>query len=62
MTLETKRMIIAGLGLLFLGSLVLVQWTENIRRAEEAGLRPPHIAVPAASVAVAPGMTMPTPS
>ncbi len=49
MTLETKRMIIGGLGLLFLGSLVLVQWTENIRRAEEAGLRPPHIAIPAAS-------------
>lgn len=39
MTLDTKRFIIGGLGLLFLFSLVLVQWTETVRRAEEAGLR-----------------------
>ena len=50
MKLEIKRMIIGGLGLLFLASLVLVQWSETVRREEEAGLRPPHIAVPAASV------------
>jgi hypothetical protein len=49
MKLETKRFIIAGLGGLFLLSLVLVQWMETARRAEEAGLREPHIAVPASS-------------
>jgi len=49
MSLETKRFIIAGLGALFLLSLVLVQWLETARRAEEAGLREPHVAVPAES-------------
>ena len=48
MTLETKRIIIASLGGLFLLSLVFVQWMETARKAEEAGLREPHIAVPAA--------------
>ena len=49
MTLETKRWIIAGLGLLFLLSLVLVQGLETVRRAEETGLREAHVAVPASS-------------
>jgi len=49
MTLETKRIVIASLGGLFLLSLVFVQWMETARKAEEAGLREPHIAVPAAS-------------
>lgn len=49
MNLETKRWIIAGLGALFLLSLVLVQWMETARKAEEAGLRAPHISVPASS-------------
>ncbi len=49
MTLETKRIVIAALGGLFLLSLVLVQWMETARKAEEAGLRAPHISVPAAS-------------
>jgi hydroxylamine dehydrogenase len=49
MRLETKRIIIASLGGLFLLSLVFVQWMETARKAEEAGLREPHIAVPAAS-------------
>jgi len=49
MTLETKRWIIAGLGFLFLLSLVLVQWMETIRKAEEAGLRSSHVSVPANS-------------
>ena len=49
MTLETKRFIIAALGALFLLSLVFVQWMETARKAEEAGLRDPHIAVPASS-------------
>jgi len=49
MTLETKRIVIASLGGLFLLSLVFVQGMETARKAEEAGLREPHIAVPAAS-------------
>jgi hypothetical protein len=49
MTLETKRYVIAGLGGLFLLSIVLVQWMETARKAEEAGVRPPHISVPASS-------------
>jgi hypothetical protein len=49
MTLETKRYVIAGLGALFLLSLVFVQWMETARKAEEAGLRAPTIAVPASS-------------
>ncbi len=51
MTLETKRFVIAGLGALFLLSLVFVQWMETARKAEEAGLRDPHISVPANSKA-----------
>jgi hypothetical protein len=49
MTLETKRYVIAGLGGLFLLSIVLVQWMETARKAEEAGIRPPHVSVPASS-------------
>ena len=49
MTLETKRIVIATLGGLFLLSLVLVQWMETARKAEEAGLRAPHVSVPANS-------------
>jgi len=49
MTLEAKRWIIGGLGGIFLLSLVFVQWTETIRRAEEAGLRPQAVAPPAES-------------
>jgi len=50
MTLEKKRIVIGTLGILFLVSLILVQYAETVRRAEEAGIRPPHIAVPASSV------------
>jgi len=49
MTLETKRFVIAGLGGLFLLSLVLVQWMETARKAEEAGIRAPTISIPANS-------------
>ena len=49
MTLETKRIVIATLGGLFLLSLVLVQWMETARKAEEAGIRAPHVTVPASS-------------
>ncbi len=51
MTLETKRFVIAGLGGLFLVSLVFVQWTETARRQAEAGLRGPRVTVPASSKA-----------
>ena len=49
MTLESKRYVIAGLGALFLISLVLVQWIEASRRSAEAGLSKAHISVPANS-------------
>ena len=49
MTLETKRIVIASLGGLFLLSLVFVQWMETARKAEEAGLREAHVSVPADS-------------
>jgi len=51
MKLESKRIIIAALGALFLLSLVLVQFMEVARKQEEAGLRAPHVAVPASSKA-----------
>ncbi|MFQ5776562.1 MAG: multiheme c-type cytochrome [Terriglobia bacterium] len=49
MTLEQKQRVIAGLGLLFLVSLVLIQWMEVIRKEEEAGFRRASVAVPASS-------------
>jgi len=49
MTLKSKQTIIAILAGTFLASLVFVQWMEVTRKREEAGLAPPHIAVPAAS-------------
>ena len=49
MKLETKRWIIGALGFLFLLSLVLVQWLETARRAEESGLRKAHVSVPSSS-------------
>ncbi len=49
MTLNQKRMVIAVLALLFLLSLVIVQWMEVARRHEELGLVAPHVAVPASS-------------
>jgi hydroxylamine dehydrogenase len=49
MTLNQKRLIIAGLAFLFLLSLVVVQFMEVARKYEELGLRPPHISVPASS-------------
>ena len=47
MKLETKRYVIAGLAGLFLLSLIFVQWMEVARKQEEAGVRKPHISVPA---------------
>lgn len=49
MKLESKKIIISILSLVFLGSLLLVQWKEVARKAEEAGLTDPHIAVPESS-------------
>jgi len=49
MNLDQKRLVISGLALLFLLSLVLVQWMEVARKAEEAGLTSAHIAIPATS-------------
>ena len=49
MSLTWKRFIIGALGGLFLLSLVFVQWMEVARKQEEAGLRKPHIVVPASS-------------
>ena len=38
MSLQTKRIVIALLGITFLASLLLVQWREIVRKQEEAGL------------------------
>jgi hydroxylamine dehydrogenase len=51
MTLTGKKTVIAILSILFLASLVFVQWEEINRRAVEAGLSGAHIAVPATSKA-----------
>ena len=49
MTLNTKRTIIMVLSAAFVLSLLLVQRMEVVRKAEEAGLRQAHVAVPSAS-------------
>jgi len=49
MTLKGKQIVIASMAAVFLASLLLVQWLEVTRRAEEAGLRKAHVSVPAAS-------------
>lgn len=46
MSLETKRWIIGILGLLFLVSLILVQWLEVQRRQGEGDRRSAHVVVP----------------
>ena len=46
MSLTAKKWIIAALGFLFLGSLVLVQWMEVARREVEAGLAEAPVVVP----------------
>ncbi len=51
MSLEAKRRIIFTLGLLFLASLVFVQYMEVTRKRAEAGLSSAHVAVPASSMA-----------
>jgi hypothetical protein len=49
MQLRTKRSIIGLLGLLFVVSLVFVQWMEVTRKYEEVGLAGAHVAVPVSS-------------
>ncbi len=46
MTLKAKQLLIAVLGVLFLASLVLVQWMEIQRRKMENGLAVHHVSVP----------------
>lgn len=51
MSLKTKQIIIGLLGLLFLLSLVFVQWMEVARKQQEAGLVPHAVSIPAKSAA-----------
>ena len=49
MSLNAKRIVIAVLGVAFLGSLLFAQWMEVVRKQQEAGIIPPTIAVSAES-------------
>jgi len=49
MTLDTKRIVIALLGVGFFMSLLFVQWAEVTHRQEQAGLKKPKIAIPDSS-------------
>jgi len=49
MSLKGKQILIAVLSVIFLASLVMVQWMEIVRKQEEAGLIEPHITVAAES-------------
>ena len=49
MTLNQKRLLIAILSIVFIVSLIFVQWMEVIRRAEEAGVSTARVSVPASS-------------
>jgi len=49
MSLKAKQLVIALLGLLFLVSLVFVQWMEVARKQQEVGLAAHHVAPPASS-------------
>ena len=49
MGLKTKQVIIGLLGLLFLTSLIFVQWMEVTRKREEAGLTTRHVSIPTSS-------------
>lgn len=51
MSLKTKQIIIGLLGMLFLLSLVFVQWMEVARKQQEAGLVPHAVSIPAKSAA-----------
>ncbi len=51
MSLQAKRIVIAVLGAVFLGSLLLAQWMEIVRKQQEAGLIASHPAPPPESEA-----------
>ncbi len=51
MGLKTKQLIVGVLGLIFLGSLVFVQWMEVTRKRQEAGLDAHPVSIPATSKA-----------
>ncbi len=51
MSLKAKRLLIAVLGFVFLGSLLLVMWMEIVRKQEEAGLVRAHPTPPEGSAA-----------
>ena len=62
MNIETKKIIIAVVSLLFLASLLLVQWKEISRQRVESGHANPHIAVPDSSKRCVECHTKQTPS
>ena len=49
MSARTKQLLIGFLGLVFLSSLVLVQWLEVTRRQQEAGLAVHPVSIPGSS-------------
>lgn len=49
MGLNTKQLIVGLLGLIFLSSLIFVQWTEVIRKRQEAGLEAHPVSIPVSS-------------
>ena len=51
MNLKIKQLLIGTLGLIFLGSLLFVQWMEVARKQEEAGTVAHHVSIPASSSA-----------
>ena len=51
MTVKSKQIVITLLALVFLGSLILVQWREVARKYEEVGLVEPRIVIQASSQA-----------
>ena len=62
MSIETKKIIIAVVSMLFLASLLLVQWKEISRQRVESGHANPHIAVPDSSKRCVECHTQQTPS
>jgi len=49
MSVKTKQLIVGLLGFAFLASLIFVQAMEVVRREEESGTGPRHVAIPASS-------------
>jgi hydroxylamine dehydrogenase len=49
MSLKAKQLLIGILGLIFLASLIFVQWMEVIRKQEESGVIAHHVSIPDSS-------------